>query len=63
MATLWELLNIVARIFARILNNKGLYIDHISGRSYVIKACPIIVCHAWSIFTWGGGKQIGVHDG
>ena len=47
--------------------NKVLYIhvDHISGRNYVIKACPISVCHALRIFFFagGGGRQIAVHDG
>ena len=38
------------------------YVYHISGYNYVIKPCPIIICHAWRIF-FGGGRKIGVHDG
>ena len=38
----------VVEIFAQILSQKGLFIDHISSCNWVIKAYPKIVCHGFS---------------
>ena len=41
----------VAGIFHECFNNKGLYMGHIPGCNYVIKAYSKIVCHAMLNFT------------
>ena len=38
----------IVQIFSRMLNNKYLLVDHISGCNRVIKAYSKIVCHALS---------------